>query len=40
MPGDRVLVIYGTGHAPTLRELVTYDPEMVLVETTAYLPQY
>lgn len=39
-PGDRVLVIYGTGHAPTLRELVMYDPEMVLVETTTYLPQY
>jgi hypothetical protein len=40
VPGDRVLVIYGTGHAPTLRELVTYDPEMDLVETMKYLPQY
>lgn len=40
VPGDRVLVIYGSGHVPTLRELVTYDPEMVLVETMTYLPQY
>lgn len=40
VPGDRVLVIYGSGHAPTLRELVTYDPEMVLVETMTYLPKY
>ncbi|MEJ2547621.1 MAG: DUF5694 domain-containing protein [Gemmatimonadota bacterium] len=39
VPGDRVLVIYGSGHVPTLRELVTYDPEMVLVETMPYLPQ-
>ncbi len=39
MPGDRVLVIYGSGHVPTLRELVTYDPEMVLVEALEYLPE-
>ena len=37
-PGDRILVIFGTGHAPTLREMVTYDPDMVLVETLDYLP--
>jgi hypothetical protein len=37
-PGDRVLVIIGSGHAPILRELITYDPEMVLVEALDYLP--
>jgi hypothetical protein len=38
-PGDRVLVLIGSGHAPILRELVTYDPEMRLVETLDHLPQ-
>jgi hypothetical protein len=37
-PGDRVLVIIGSGHGPILRELVTYDPEMTLVEAVDYLP--
>jgi hypothetical protein len=37
-PGDRVLVIVGSGHAPILRELVTYDPAMSLVEAVDYLP--
>jgi hypothetical protein len=37
-PGDRIVVIVGSGHAPIMRELVTYDPEMVLVEAAAYLP--
>jgi hypothetical protein len=37
-PGDRILVIVGGGHAPTLRELVGYDPRMVLVEALEYLP--
>jgi hypothetical protein len=37
-PGDRVLVITGSGHAPILRELVGYDPEMELVEANDYLP--
>jgi hypothetical protein len=37
-PGDRVVVLTGSGHAPILRELVTYDPQMVLVEAVAYLP--
>jgi len=37
-PGDRILVIIGSGHAPILRELITYDPEMVLVEVLEYLP--
>ena len=25
-------------YAPTLRELITYDPDLVLVETLDYLP--
>lgn len=37
-PGDRVIVIIGSGHAPILRELVGYDPGMVLVEAVDYLP--
>jgi hypothetical protein len=36
-PGDRILVIIGSGHAPILRELITYDPEMLLVEVLEYL---
>jgi hypothetical protein len=36
--GDRILVIVGSGHAPILRELVTYDPEMLLVDVLEYLP--
>ncbi len=37
-PGDRVVVIYGSGHAPILRQLVIDDPGMDLVEATSYLP--
>jgi hypothetical protein len=37
-PGDRILVIIGSGHAPILRELTMYDPEMLLVEVHEYLP--
>jgi len=37
-PGDRILVIIGGGHAPILRELIGYDPEMVLVDVLEYLP--
>jgi hypothetical protein len=37
-PGDRLLVIYGTGHVPILRELVRYEPGMTLVDPLAYLP--
>lgn len=37
-PGDRVLVIFGAGHAPILRELVRADPRMELVEPNDYLP--
>ena len=38
-PGERVLVIVGQGHAPILRELVSYDAGLRLVEPNAYLPQ-
>lgn len=37
-PGDRVIVIIGGGHAPILRELIGYDPELRLVEAVSYLP--
>ena len=35
-PGDRVLVIFGAGHAPILRRLVEAAPQMRLVEPTRY----
>jgi hypothetical protein len=38
-PGDRVVVLIGSGHAPILRELISYDPYMVLVEAIEYLPE-
>lgn len=37
-PGERVLVIFGTGHAPILRELIDYDPALRLVEPNDWLP--
>ena len=37
-PGERVLVIYGAGHAAILRELVRSTPGMRLVEAADYLP--
>jgi hypothetical protein len=37
-PGDRVMVIVGSGHAPILRELIDSDPELVLVDPLPYLP--
>lgn len=37
-PGERVLVIFGSGHAQILRELVGYDFTMELVEPNDYLP--
>jgi hypothetical protein len=37
-PGDRILIIIGHGHAPILRELISYDPEMDLVEAQEFLP--
>ena len=37
-PGERVLVLIGSGHAPILRELISYHPRMELVEAVEYLP--
>ena len=37
-PGDRVLVIFGTGHAAILRELIASDSRLELVEARGYLP--
>ncbi|MEZ4588636.1 MAG: DUF5694 domain-containing protein [Gemmatimonadales bacterium] len=37
-PGDRVLVIFGAGHAPILRELVAADPGLTLVDPLEFLP--
>jgi len=36
-PTDRVLVIFGQGHAPYLRELVRSSPDLQLVEPNEYL---
>ena len=36
-PDDRVLVLFGQGHAPYLRELVRSSPDLELVEPNAYL---
>ena len=36
-PGDRILVIFGAGHAPFLRRFVWGHPGMVLVEPLDYL---
>ncbi|HKH48297.1 MAG TPA: DUF5694 domain-containing protein [Thermoanaerobaculia bacterium] len=36
-PDDRVLVIFGAGHSPLLRELVQSDPDLELVEAVDYL---
>jgi hypothetical protein len=37
-PGDRILVIVGSGHAPILRELIGYDPILQLADPLEYLP--
>ena len=37
-PGDRILVIYGAGHAAILRELIGGAANMRLVEAHDYLP--
>ncbi|MEM8888567.1 MAG: DUF5694 domain-containing protein [Bacteroidota bacterium] len=34
---ERILVIFGSGHAPILREMVKYDPEFELVEYSTYV---
>jgi hypothetical protein len=36
-PEDRVLVIFGAGHAPILRELIGSSPDLQLVEPNDYL---
>ncbi len=36
-PDDRILVIYGGGHAAILRDLVAASPNLVLVEPNDYL---
>jgi len=36
-PQDRVIVIFGQGHAPYLRELVKSSPDLELVEANEYL---
>jgi len=36
-PEDRVLVIFGAGHAPILRELIQSSPDLRLVEPNDYL---
>lgn len=37
-PGDRVLVFYGAGHLPLLRQCVTETPGYELVDPLPYLP--
>ena len=36
-PGDRILVIFGTGHAYFFREFVDHHPHMTLVDPLEYL---
>lgn len=38
VPGDRIIVIVGAGHAAMLRPLVELSPDLKLVEATQYLP--
>jgi hypothetical protein len=38
-PGERVLLIIGGGHLPTIREQVIAHPTMQLVESVDYLPE-
>jgi len=37
-PGDRVIVIFGAGHAAILRELIASDPRLELIDAGEYLP--
>jgi hypothetical protein len=37
-PGDRIVVLYGSGHAFLLRQCVTQMPGFTLVEANRYLP--
>jgi hypothetical protein len=36
-PGERILVIFGAGHAAIVRELIKSDPNLELVEATGFL---
>jgi hypothetical protein len=36
-PGERILVIYGSGHLPLLRYMAEASPEYELVEVDRYL---
>lgn len=36
-PGDRIIVIFGAGHAATLRDFIEADPDMKLVDTLDYI---
>ncbi|MEQ1824139.1 MAG: DUF5694 domain-containing protein [Fimbriimonadaceae bacterium] len=38
-PGDRVLVIYGSGHGYYLNQLAKDDPEVALIEASTFLPE-
>jgi hypothetical protein len=37
-PGDRIIVLFGSGHAAILRDLIQHDQRMRLVEARDYLP--
>lgn len=37
-PGDRILVIFGAGHAAILRQLISSDPPLELIEANEFLP--
>jgi hypothetical protein len=37
-PGDRIIVLFGSGHAALLRDLIQHDQRMRLVEARDYLP--
>lgn len=36
-PEERILVIFGAGHAPILRELIKFSPDHELIEVSTYL---
>jgi Family of unknown function (DUF5694) len=38
-PGDRIVVIYGSGHAFLLRQCVRETPGLKLIEPNAWLPK-
>lgn len=38
-PGDRILVLFGSGHAAILRELIQHDPRLRLADARDFLPR-